>query len=55
MRKTLLTVSALMAVAATAGAQSASAIRLRLDSGSEMTIEGTSSLHAFHCKTNKTA
>jgi hypothetical protein len=55
MRKTLLTVSALMAVAATAGAQSASAIRLRLDSGSEMTIEGTSSLDAFHCKTNKTA
>jgi hypothetical protein len=53
MRKTLLTVSALMAVAATAGAQSASAIRLRLDPGSELTIEGTSSLHAFHCKTNK--
>jgi len=53
MRKTLLTVSALMAVAATAGAQSASAIRLRLDPASEVTIEGTSSLHAFHCKTNK--
>jgi polyisoprenoid-binding protein YceI len=53
MRKTLLTVSALMAVAATAGAQSASAIRLRLDPGSEVTIEGTSSMHAFHCKTNK--
>jgi len=53
MRKTLLTISALMAVAATAGAQSASAIRLRLDPASELTIEGTSSLHAFHCKTNK--
>src|ERR1700693_5779201 len=53
MRKTLVTVSAVMAVAATAGAQSASAIRLRLDPGSELTIEGTSSLHAFHCKTNK--
>ena len=53
MRHTLLTVSALMAVAATAGAQSASAIRLRLDPGSEVTIEGTSSMHAFHCKTNK--
>ena len=53
MNKTLLTVSALMAVAATAGAQSASAIRLRLDPGSEVTIEGTSSMHAFHCKTNK--
>ena len=53
MRKTLVTVSALMAAAATAGAQSASAIRLRLDPASELTIEGTSTLHAFHCKTNK--
>ena len=53
MRKTLLTVSALMAVATTAAAQSASAIRLRLDPGSEVTIEGTSSLHSFHCETNK--
>lgn len=54
MRKSLFTLSALMAAAATtAGAQSASAIRLRLDPGSEVTIEGTSSLHAFHCKTNK--
>jgi hypothetical protein len=54
MRKTLFAISALMAAAATtAGAQSASAIRLRLDPSSEVTIEGTSSLHAFHCKTNK--
>jgi polyisoprenoid-binding protein YceI len=53
MRKTLFTLSALIAVATTAGAQSASAIRLRLDPGSEVTIEGTSSMHAFHCKTNK--
>jgi polyisoprenoid-binding protein YceI len=53
MRKALLTVSALLAVATTAGAQSASAIRLRLDPASEVTIEGTSSMHAFHCKTNK--
>ena len=53
MRHTLLTVSALMAVATTAGAQSASAIRLRLDPTSEVSIEGTSSMHAFHCKTNK--
>ena len=53
MRKTLLTVSALVAAAATAGAQSASAIRLRLDPASELTIEGTSTLHEFHCKTNK--
>ncbi|HEY8852648.1 MAG TPA: YceI family protein [Gemmatimonadaceae bacterium] len=53
MRKTLIAVSALLAATATAGAQSASAIRLRLDPTSELTIEGTSSLHAFHCKTNK--
>jgi polyisoprenoid-binding protein YceI len=53
MRKTFVTVSALMAAAATAGAQSASAIRLRLDPTSELTIEGTSTLHDFHCKTNK--
>jgi hypothetical protein len=53
MRNVLLTVSALLAVATTAGAQSASAIRLRLDPTSEVTIEGTSSMHAFHCKTNK--
>jgi len=52
MRKTLL-VSALLTATATASAQSASAIRLRLDPTSEVTIEGTSSLHAFHCKTNK--
>ena len=42
-----------MAATATAGAQSASAIRLRLDPASELTIEGTSTLHDFHCKTNK--
>ncbi|MFL5597145.1 MAG: YceI family protein [Gemmatimonadaceae bacterium] len=53
MRKTLMIVSALMAAAATAGAQSASAIRLRLEPGSEVTIQGTSSLHDFHCKTDK--
>src|SRR5215208_3778102 len=53
MRTTLLTISALMAAATTAGAQSASAIRLRLDPGSEVTIEGTSSLHDFKCKTDK--
>lgn len=53
MKKTFITVSALIAATATAGAQSASAIRLRLDPTSEVSIEGTSSLHAFHCKTNK--
>ncbi len=53
MRKTLLTVSSLLTTAATAGAQSASAIRLRLDPASEVTVEGTSSMHDWHCKTNK--
>jgi len=53
MRKTLLTVSALMAAAATAGAQGANAVRLRLDPASELTVEGTSSMHAWHCKTDK--
>jgi polyisoprenoid-binding protein YceI len=53
MRKTLLTIAALTATAATSGAQSASAIRLRLDPASELTVEGTSSMHAWHCKTNK--
>jgi polyisoprenoid-binding protein YceI len=42
-----------MAAATTAGAQSANAIRLRLDPASELTVEGTSSLHAWHCKTDK--
>ena len=53
MRKTLFTISALMAAAATAGAQGASAIRLRLEPGSELSINGTSNVHDFHCKTNK--
>jgi len=46
-------ISALVAVATTAGAQGANAIRLRLDPASELTVEGTSSLHAWHCKTDK--
>ena len=53
MRKTLLTISALMAAATVAGAQSASAIRLRLEPGSQLTIAGTSNVHDFTCKTNK--
>ena len=53
MRKTLLTVSPLMAATATAGAQGANAVRLRLDPASELTVEGTSSMHAWHCKTDK--
>lgn len=53
MKKTLLTISALMAAATTAAAQGASAIRLRLEPGSELTIAGTSNVHDFVCKTNK--
>lgn len=54
MRKTLVMTSALLALGATgAKAQSNSAVRLRLEPGSEITIEGTSTLHAFHCKTEK--
>jgi polyisoprenoid-binding protein YceI len=53
MRTTLLTISALIAAATTATAQGASAIRLRLDPGSELTIEGTSSGHDFTCKTTR--
>src|SRR5205809_6227132 len=53
MRKSLVIASALLAAATAANAQSASAVRLRLDPGSELTIAGTSTLHDFHCKTNK--
>ena len=53
MRNTILTISALVATAATASAQSASAIRLRLDPGSVVAVEGTSSMHDWHCKTDK--
>jgi polyisoprenoid-binding protein YceI len=53
MNKTLLTISALIAAATTAAAQGANAIRLRLDPASELTIEGTSSMHDWQCKTDK--
>lgn len=53
MRKTFLSISALLAAAFTAGAQSVNAIRLRLDPGSVVTVEGTSSMHDWHCKTDK--
>lgn len=52
MRKTLLTLSALIATAGSVGAQ-ASSTRLRTEPGSELTISGTSNVHDFHCKTNK--
>ena len=51
MRTTLLTISALVAVSATAGAQAST--RLRIEQGSELSISGTSNVHDFHCKTNK--
>jgi len=53
MRKTLLTVSVLITAAATAGAQGANAVRLRLDPTSEVSVQGTSSMHDWHCKTDK--
>lgn len=53
MKTTLLTVSALLAAATVAGAQSPSAIRLRLEPGSEVSIHGTSNVHDFNCKTNR--
>ena len=52
MRTTLLTISALVAVSATAGAQTSST-RLRIEPGSELSIAGTSNVHDFHCKTSK--
>lgn len=51
MKKTLLTLSALLA-ATTVGAQTSST-RLRVEPGSELTVSGTSNVHDFHCKTNK--
>jgi len=52
MRLNLLTISALVAVSASAGAQGSST-RLRVEPGSELTVTGTSNVHDFHCKTNK--
>ena len=52
MKTTLLTISALIAVSAAAGAQ-ATSTRLRIEPGSELSIAGTSNVHDFHCKTNK--
>jgi len=52
MKKVLLTISALIAASATAGAQ-ATSTRLRIEPGSELSIAGTSNVHDFLCKTNK--
>jgi polyisoprenoid-binding protein YceI len=40
-------------VATTAGAQTTDGVRLVLGPQSELTFEGTSTLHSFHCKTTK--
>jgi polyisoprenoid-binding protein YceI len=54
MRKTFLIATAAIGFGATAAAaQGPSAGRLRLEPGSEVTVEGTSTMHAYHCTTNK--
>jgi polyisoprenoid-binding protein YceI len=54
MRKTFLMATAAIGFGATAAAaQGPSAVRLRLEPGSEVTVEGTSTMHAYHCKTDK--
>ena len=54
MKKSLLLATLAIGIGTTAAAaQGPSAIRLRLEPGSELTVEGTSTLHAFHCQTTK--
>jgi len=56
MKKALLMAAATIGFGATTAiAQGPSAIRLRLEPGSEITIQGTSTLHDWHCKTDKIA
>lgn len=43
------------AIATTAAAQSIDGVRLAVGPGSELMFEGTSTLHAFHCRTTKLA
>jgi polyisoprenoid-binding protein YceI len=50
--KTLL-ISFVAAVAATSAAQTPDGVRLVVGPQSELTFEGTSTMHAFHCKTTK--
>lgn len=51
MRMTLLTISALITAPAAVGAQ-ATSTRLGTESGSQLSIAGTSNVHDFQCKTN---
>ena len=54
MRKTFLMATAAIGFGVTAAAaQGPSAVRLRLEPGSEVSVEGTSTMHAYHCKTDK--
>ena len=54
MSKTFVMATAAIGLCATAAiAQGPSAVRLRLEPGSEITVQGTSTLHDFHCKTDK--
>jgi polyisoprenoid-binding protein YceI len=48
-----LLISFVAVVATTAGAQTTDGVRLVLGPQSELTFEGTSTMHAFHCKTTK--
>ena len=54
MKKSFLMAATALGFGATAAAaQGPSAVRLRLEPGSEISIQGTSTMHDFHCKTNK--
>ncbi len=48
-----LLISLVTAIATTAAAQGTDATRLVVGPGSELSFEGTSTLHAFHCRTTK--
>src|SRR6476620_1039508 len=54
MKMTIVMATAAIGLCATSAiAQGPSAVRLRLEPGSEITVLGTSTLHDFHCKTEK--
>lgn len=52
MRSTLITTAILALTATAAGAQGSEAVRLQLQSGSEISFTGTSSVRGFTCKTS---
>ena len=53
MRNTVITMAALTLGAAVGGAQTAPAVRMQLQAGSEISFTGTSTLHGFTCKTTQ--